>query len=226
MEASLALRQRVCRIRPKDRQAQVDPDDASSGRAIIADETGVEASYGVGDDVPGGAKLQGVYPDHVTLTRGGVAESLSLPPPGSGAPYTAPRNAAAASRAPLPGASATAPRANEPFVNPNIVTNPGSWNTATSKVDPNVAALAQNVQALPVMENGKFVGVRLAGGKDAALLAKLGLQPDDVVTVVNGIPLDNPARGAEVAASLQNATNASIIVRRNGKPVPLSVSLH
>ena len=201
-------------------------DDPTAGRAIIADENGAEESYEVGADLPGGAKLAGVYADHVTLSRGSVAESLSLPPPGSGAPNTPPRGASPlTNRAPLPGATAS-PRASEPFVNPNIVTNPGNWNQATPKLDPNVAALAQNVQALPVMENGKFVGVRLSGGKDAALLGKLGLQPDDVVTQVNGIPLDNPARGAEVAASLQNATNASIVVRRNGKSVPLSVSLH
>jgi len=42
------------------------------------------------------------------------------------------------------------------------------------------------------MINGKMTGVRLSGGPEA-LVAKLGLKPDDVVTSVNGMPLDSPA---------------------------------
>lgn len=198
--------------------------DPAAGRAIIADESGGEADYGAGDTLPGGATLKGVYPDHVTLERAGALESLSLPPPGTAGPGIAPRSGtspiASNRTAPLPGT-----RTDAPFVNPNIATSPLAWNQATQKLDLNTAALARDIQALPVIENGKFVGVRLAGGKDATLLARVGLQPDDVVTAVNGIQLDNPARGAEVAASLQNATSATVVVRRNGKPTTLTVSL-
>jgi general secretion pathway protein C len=67
--------------------------------------------------------------------------------------------------------------------------------------------------------------VRLSSTKEAALLTKLGLKPDDVVTAVNGIALDNPARGAELAQTLQNAERASVTVRRGGRPVTFDVSL-
>lgn len=199
-------------------------DEASAGYAIVADEAGAEGSYRVGDELPGGAKLVGVYADRITLARNGTVESLSMPAPDSGGSRAAAtRNASvpAAARAPLPGASR-----NEPFVNSNIVTNPGAWNQAAKKLDVDPAALAREIQALPVLENGKFVGVRLSGGKEAALLTRLGLQPDDIVTAVNGIQLDNPARSAEIAASLSNASTATVVVRRNGKPTTLSVSLH
>ncbi|UXI69095.1 PDZ domain-containing protein [Tahibacter amnicola] len=87
------------------------------------------------------------------------------------------------------------------------------------------AALARQVNAQPVFENGKMTGVRLAGGPDAALVAKLGLQPTDVVTSINSVPLDSPARIQQVVNTVQNASQVTVTVMRDGKPVTLSVNV-
>lgn len=54
------------------------------GSAILAGEDGVQASYGVGDEVMAGVKLVGVAFDHVILERGGARESLFMDQSGGG----------------------------------------------------------------------------------------------------------------------------------------------
>ena len=51
---------------------------AGTGSAIIAGADGVQASYGVGDEVAPGVRLAAVAFDHVTLDRGGMRESLFI----------------------------------------------------------------------------------------------------------------------------------------------------
>ena len=88
-----------------------------------------------------------------------------------------------------------------------------------------VAELAKQVQVLPVMENGRMAGVRLAAGRDSDILSRAGLLPTDIVTAVNGIPLDGPQRQAELIANLSKARNAQVTVRRDGKEIQLSIGL-
>jgi general secretion pathway protein C len=195
-------------------------EDPARGRAIIADEQGQERSYAVGDELPGGAILAEVYPDKVMLRNGVSLESLRLPrdtPSIAGAVRSNP--------SPLPGGARR--ETPTPFVNPGIA----PMNTAVDRNAPppqsrrDPAQLARDIQVVPVLENGRFAGVRLSSTKEAALLTKLGLKPDDVVTAVNGIALDNPARGAELTQTLQHADRASVTVRRGGKPVTFDVRL-
>jgi general secretion pathway protein C len=204
-------------------------DEPASGRALIADGEGHESHYQVGDEVAAGVRLDGVYPDRITLSRNGAIEALRLPRPEGaasgegGAP--APGSLAAAivpeQRTPLPGT----PAAPVPFVQPMVSTGAFDWTAETAKLGVDAQQLAREVSVLPVLEGGRFVGVRLQGGRDSPLVARLGLEPGDVVTAVNGIELDSPARAAEVARSLSQARAATVTVRRDGKSQQLSVNL-
>jgi general secretion pathway protein C len=207
-------------------------DDPKDGRAIIADGAGGEQHYMVGQEVVPGVTLDGVYPDRVTLSRGGAIEALRLPrPSATGASPGGdgivvqnrplpPGMAGTSPTAPLPGTPAPA----APFVQPLVSMGGIDWNAATAKLGVDAQQLAREVTALPVMEGGRFVGVRLQAGRDSPL-ARLGLQPGDVVTAVNGIELDSPARAAEVANTLSTARAANVTVRRNGKSEQISVKL-
>ena len=201
-------------------------ENAQDGRAIIADGNDADRAFAVGDEIVDGVTLDGVYADRITIARGGVIETLRLPRDEAGAPpLTALSPAAIVEPGPLaaglPGMRSTA----APFVTPSVSTSAFDWNAATGRLGVDAQQLAREVSVLPVMEDGRFVGVRLQGGRDAALISKLGLQPDDVVTSVNGIELDSPARAAEVARSLAQASAVRVTVRRNGKPHNLSVNL-
>lgn len=201
------------------------------GVAIIADASGNDRAYRVGDLLPGDARLEGIYAGRVLLSRAGVNESLSLPtaqapaaprtgtPGGAAAPMD-PALAAAIGQGNLPGSQAPAP-----FVAPVIA--PGGPNLDSFRnnlgIDP--AQLAKDVQILPVIENGRMAGVRLSVGRDSDLLARAGLRPSDIVTAVNGIPLDGPQRSAELMATLKDARRVQVTVRRDGQDVQLAIGL-
>jgi general secretion pathway protein C len=204
-------------------------DAPGDGRAIIADGNGNERGYVVGDEVAPGVVLDGVYPDRVTLSRGGAIEALRLPRPGAAATEGGPAAAIVPDRRPPAGNPMPAPGGvgspSQPFVTPNVSTAGLDWNATTARLGVDAQQLAREISVLPVMEGGRFVGVRLQGGRDAKLVAQLGLEPGDVVTAVNGIELDSPARAAEVARSLAQATSASVTVRRDGTSRTLQVRL-
>lgn len=204
-------------------------EDPKLGIAILRSDEAGERRYGVGDEVAPGVLLDSVLPDRILLSRGGVLETLRLPRellPGAAGPAS-PLPAAAAPNAALPPAASGSTSANapgQPFVTPNIAPAGIDWNQAMSnlKVDP--AQLAREVSLLPVLEGGKMVGVRVNAGPNQALVNAMGLRADDVVTAVNGIPLDSPGRAAEVAQALSNARSATIEVRRDGRTETLSVN--
>jgi general secretion pathway protein C len=201
--------------------------DPKTGMAMIADDTGAERAYRVGDILPGGATLDEIYPDRVILLHEGASETLALPVDQPGAPpnpnFSAPATASAGGNTP-------------PRTQPGVALPPGLLYTppiGTGQVDMSrlqqqlgvdPASLARQVTALPVMVNGKMTGVRLSGGPEA-LIAKLGLKPDDVVTSVNGMALDSPARLPQLVESLKNAARVEATVLRDGKPVTVSVNL-
>ena len=195
------------------------------GIAIIAEGTGPDQAYRVGDTLPGGARLDGIYAGRVLLHRNGANESLSLPNDGAATPGGNGANAAAGAnpgrRQALPGASS----AVVPFINPNISTGMPSLASIRSSTGIDAAELAKQVQVLPVMENGRMAGVRLAAGRDSDILSRAGLLPTDLVTAVNGIPLDGPQRQGELIANLRNARSAQVTVRRDGKEIQLSIGL-
>lgn len=209
-------------------------DDPKDGRAIIADDSGAERNYSVGDEVAPGVVLDAVYPDRVMLSRGGAIEALRLPRPttDTGAAPAADAGGVVVTNRPLPPALRDSPAAQgavgspgQPFVTPNVSTAGLDWNATTAALGVDAQQLAREVSVLPVMEGGRFVGVRLQGGRDSALVAQLGLQPGDVVTAVNGIELDSPARAAEIARTLAQARSAAVTVRRDGASRTLQVRL-
>ncbi len=201
------------------------------GLAIVADEAGVDASYRVGDTLPGGGLLTEIHQGRVLFLREGVAETLSLP--------RDPAGVAAASGRAMPGATVSRPKAPAlpgmavgdmgqigkiGPISPNIAPGLPSFESlrAATGVDP--AQLAKQVQVFPVFANGRMRGVRLAAGRDSNLLESTGLKPTDLITSVNGIPLDGPARQSQLVASLGQG-RVEVELERDGKPMKLVIGL-
>jgi general secretion pathway protein C len=208
-------------------------DSSDGGIAIIADGSGEEAAYRVGDALPGGATLSAIYAGRVLLSRDGVDEGLSLLPPsagssagssagGSGATARMPsgmRAAGTGSAAGLPGS------AGNPFVHPGISTGVPSLESLRAATGTDVAELARQVNVQPVMENGRFAGVRLTVGRDSDILDRTGLRSTDLITAVNGIPLDGPQRQPELLRMLQGSRQINLTIRRDGQVRTLTVGL-
>ena len=191
-----------------------------NARAIIADAKNSEDSYKVGDDLPGGAKLHQILTDKVILENRGKLETLLLPEdiaPGdrnaggvvSRAPV-APAPSPSVSSGPIDTANA-APGALLRDIRDRLVSDPQS--------------VMNLIRAQPFRKNGKLAGYRIRPGQDRQLLEKFGLRSGDVVTAINGVPMDNPLKALELMRDLKSANSLSVDIERRGVPQSLNFSI-
>jgi general secretion pathway protein C len=74
-------------------------------------------------------------------------------------------------------------------------------------------------------DDGQMVGFRIRPGKNRELFEQLGLQTNDIVTAVNGIPIDNAQAIRDNYQELKNASSADLEVKRGEETVYINVSL-
>lgn len=172
-------------------------DDPAKGYAIIGESGGPAKFYSTGDAVPGGARLHAVYADRVIIDRSGQLESLTLP-----------------RLNPNPRASMAPPPAMPSQFAENLrriaETNPG--------------ALAEVIRPQPVFAGGVQRGYRVYPGRNRQQFAQLGLRPGDLILSINGTPLDDPNRGAEIFSTLGSSGRVSVSIERNGQTQDLTLN--
>lgn len=199
--------------------------DATLGVAFIAEGEGAtDRSYRAGDSLPAGARLREVHADRVVIERGGALETLALTRLGDGG--AAPARAAQSARpaAARGGAAAAAIEASGGFLTTPINVGRPDLATARQVRAPDLASLVAEANIVPVLEGERVIGVRLRL-PDPALLDRLGLSAEDVITQVNGIPLDGPERRGELEQSLQRGGPVQLTVRRDGIDRQLTIGL-
>lgn len=177
-----------------------------TGAAVIADASRQEHYYRIGESVAGEAKLHEVHPDRVILERGGRYEALTLPKqplPGSGTgqPSQAP-GAPAPSAAPAANTSETRQMLQQ--YRQTLINEPKQ--------------LMNLVRFTPVTKGSQTIGYRLSPGADRTLLARFGLRNGDVVTAVNGLPVDGASGGVDIIQKLASAEQLVLQVERDGVP--------
>lgn len=192
--------------------------DPKIGVAVIGNGQN-ERAYRVGDEIDTGVVLAEVHPEYVVVNRDGTRESLRLPREGAAAQAGPVFDLSAANSTAAPAAAADAPPPL--FVPPQMANGAVNWEQTLEQVRKNPVQFTQLAQ--PVLQDGKLLGLRVRG-LDPATMTQLGLEPSDLVTAVNGITIDSPARAAEILASVQNAASVKVTVMRNGQPVELTVA--
>jgi general secretion pathway protein C len=167
----------------------------------------------------------------VVLEHEGTQETLTLPRERNLAPadVVRPTPATVTGRA-LPGVPGGAvPRSATPgaasAVGPQQVRMPTDWQQTVARLRQNPDELMRRVQVVPVLDGGKLTGVRLSAGADPALISQTGLRAGDVITQVNGMPIDSLSRGQQIMSTLGNAGSVRVTVLRDGKPAEITVSL-
>jgi general secretion pathway protein C len=172
--------------------------DPKFSTAIIVDERGDANVYAIGDALARGAKLNSVEPTRVVIQRGESFEKLELP-----------QEADVASSGPVRSARAPV-RLREPPAG-----------SQTNQLEAALSAAPQQLSELirpqPVFADGKQLGYRVYPGRNRAQFTKLGLKPGDLVTQINGSPLDDPARGLEIFRVLEEGSQVSVTVERDGQ---------
>jgi general secretion pathway protein C len=198
--------------------------DPALGMAFIAESAAAsDRGYRVGDSLPGGVRLREVHPDRVLVERAGNLETLALPRMGEG---PEPPRAASADPAARTAASAAADavHASGGYLSGPISVGRPDLATARQVRAPDLASLVADANIVPVLDGEQVVGVRLRL-PDPAVLERLGLSAEDIITAVNGIPLDGPGRRAELEHSLQRGGPVQLTVRRDGIDRQLTIGL-
>lgn len=78
----------------------------------------------------------------------------------------------------------------------------------------------------PVMgANGNIEGFRLFELAEGSMFHKLGIKDGDIVTEINGFPLDNAVRTVQFLNSLKNADAAQVRVRRGDQEITLDMNV-
>lgn len=180
--------------------------DPKHGIAIISEGGGPSTVYSVGESV-GGASVHSVYMDRVLLDRGGSLEALILPRLLDG-----------------PQAAA-APRANAVFGgNPRVAS---AAENLRRKVQQDPGILNEIMRTVPSYDNkaGKLRGFRAYPGHNRMIFTKLGLRPGDLVTAINGTPLDDPQRSKEVLNTVQSSDHATVTIERAGQRQDITLNV-
>ncbi|MET0377479.1 MAG: type II secretion system protein GspC [Spongiibacteraceae bacterium] len=68
-------------------------------------------------------------------------------------------------------------------------------------------------------------GFRIRPGRDPQAFAAFGLLPDDIVTAVNGVSLNNPEAALNLYNEMRTAQDATLTIRRGDEEVVIAVSL-
>jgi general secretion pathway protein C len=175
--------------------------DPKRGIAIITDG-GPSKVYAVGENV-NGASLYSVYLDRVILDRGGTLETLVLPRLLAGGPRMPPRRAGVETR------------------------SSEAVDNIRRLVQRDPGLLDQVMRTVPSYDNsaGKLRGFRAYPGRNRAIFNKLGLKPGDLVTAINGQPLDDPQHSQEVFNTIQSSNTVTVTVERGGQKQDITLNV-
>ncbi|HSC67284.1 MAG TPA: type II secretion system protein GspC [Cellvibrio sp.] len=203
-----------------------------SGRAIIASGERADV-YAVGDALPVGSNvtLAKVLDGRVIINNNGSFESLWLFKEDPNAPKlttsVGEAGGQASSEFATPGGYAQPPYQQQPPLYTDKA--PMADSPRPAAADPAVTAAVKTLADVVAMsiyrEGGQVVGYKIRPGRNPEMFNSLGLQTDDIVTAVNGVPLSSPGKIMEIYKSMGSATSANLEIRRGGSTVNLDVML-
>ena len=171
-------------------------------RTIIADPRGRQRVYALGGEVPDRGEVVEIQRDYVVLRRDGRLETLEF---SWNAVVRILERSARGARGTV---QETPPRDDLDNLRDSMFTHP--------------ELLLDLIGAVPVLEGERFIGYRVIQAEDPAFLESLGLKPGDILTAVNGVPLNTPDYGAQVLEALSGTGKLTFTVRRGSEILVLS----
>jgi len=168
---------------------------------------GRERVAGVGETAFGG-RVIAVVPGRVSLDFGGERVDVRL---------------AGVAAAPPPSAPSAA--ASGPPEDPTTPARSMDRREMERRLGQEVPRILAETTLVPVTEGGQVAGFTLTRLPEGTLLSDAGLRAGDVITSVNGVPIDSLATLIGLWPRLQSESDLRAVVLRNGQPVALTVHL-
>ena len=180
--------------------------------ALLADNKDIQV-YHLNDELPGGGTLEQVERSQVKIrNRDQSLTTIMLYE--QGPISSAGRNRSQADRV----------SPNQGLDSQGTIREVGEnrWIVSSSMVESvrdNFATQMRLAEMQPRLVNGKTDGFLVRRIYPHSILAKMGLQINDVVLDVNNIKLDSPEKAMQVFQQLREARQISIAVERNSQPM-------
>lgn len=185
--------------------------DKDQARAIIENPEDGASSYSVHERVAENAEIYRIEPDRVILLHAGRQEALMLDPE-------------AESSGAAPG---TESRPSDDRLDTQASAgSQASPARSTAKTPRKLNDLMQDFSATPVMEEGELVGFRLAALRDPEILNGWGIGPSDVITAVNGMPLNSQGRVMVLYNKLQKEGEFELTLDNGGNSRTITVEVN
>lgn len=182
------------------------------GYAIISESDGGDEVYRIGDELPGGARVESLEPRRVLIVRNGRTEALEMDDDATRARRNGPARVDADTAAQLPGI-----RGLRSADGVSAASLPDSVAALTGGGE----RLADSISVMPVSSGG----YRVRPGRNAELFEQLGLQVNDIVKAVNGRPLESESDVEALFADVMMRGDVAITVERNGREQTLRPDL-
>ena len=175
-------------------------------RAALLQSGGRTRVVGVGDAAFGG-RVAAIESDHVVVDYDSGRVRLRL--------------AAGAAPAPATAATASSPAAEDSTMPARAMER----REIERRLGEESGRILAETTLVPAMDAGRVAGFTITRMPDSTLLSDAGLRPGDVLTEVNGVPIDSLATLIGLWPRMQTETALRAVVLRNGQPVTLAVTL-
>ena len=110
----------------------------------------------------------------------------------------------------------------EPFIQP---LGPDTYRVHTQRLAASIkrgaTSLRAHVQLLPHLERGRLVGFILARIEPTSPIAQAGFSTNDLITAVNGMPLDSLPAVQAIYQAMRASRELSVEITRDGEPLTL-----
>ena len=186
--------------------------DPALAMAIIAEKGGRDRAYRRGDALPGGATLHEIYPDRVILSRNGRLETLRLIRKHDRA------SVGTATKPRKPNAGASPPGRRTVRRVPQLQEVKQLYRDDPQK-------LLKQIRITPVMKDGELVGYRF-NHNDRALMRAAGLLPQDVITEINGVSVQDTSGMFSLMQNIDQLQELQLVIMRRGIPQQLTLKLN
>ena len=85
--------------------------------------------------------------------------------------------------------------------------------------------ISQVMRPQPVFAGGEMKGFRVYPGANRQAFSRMGLRAGDMVTAINGTPLNDKDRAQEIFGTLGSSTDARVTITRNGRQQELVLNI-
>jgi len=194
--------------------------DKNEARAIIESPAEGARSFATREKVADNAEIYSIEPDRVILLHAGRQEALMLDPEQNSS-----GSRAGADDRPASGSAGNQAAVDSAGGSPGAAVPQASSFLPPENASQNLDDLMRDFSVTPVMEKGILQGFKLKALRNPKLMQEWGIGPDDVVTAVNGIPLNTPGRVMILYDKLKKQREFEITLDNNGDSRTVTVDL-